>query len=69
MKGRRSFLALVGGAIVSGLVTWRQSVAKPTLIIPPTLMTDPPAIPTGAYPFEHELMAAIFRDVVGEAQP
>ena len=50
MSGRRGFFAVVGGAAVSGLVTLRPSAAWPTLIMPPALVLDPPAVPAGAYP-------------------
>jgi len=42
VSGRRGFFALVGGAAVSGLVTLRQSAARPTLIMPPALAVDTP---------------------------
>ena len=48
MSGRRGFLALVGGAAVSGLVTVRAA-ARPTLIMPPALVVDP-TISAAAYP-------------------
>jgi len=50
VSGRRGFFALVGGAAVSGLVTLRPSAARPTLIMPPALVVDPPTISASAYP-------------------
>jgi len=48
VSGRRGFFALVGGAAVTGLVTLRQSAARPTLIMPAALVLDAPV--PAAYP-------------------
>jgi len=48
VNGRRGFMAIVGGAAVTGLVTLRSSAARPTLIMPSALVVDTP-IPA-AYP-------------------
>jgi len=50
VSGRRGFFALVGGAALSGLVTLRQSAARPILIMPPALVVDPLPMPVGPYP-------------------
>ncbi len=64
MSGRRGFLALVGGAVLTGPTTRQWGISRPTLVFPqtPTLAPSPsvgliePGNPTG-YPLLDAVLA------------